>query len=81
MQSTSPNRHLFCLQQVLNLTDAWIIICFLDQQTLRCALCGALLVEEAIIIEPVGLFILVFGLQSFFLKLKSEGSQDFKTLC
>lgn len=43
--------------------------------------CSALLVEEAIIIEPVGLFILVFGLQSFFLKLKSEGSQDFKTLC
>ena len=26
MQSTSPNRHLFCLQQVLNLTDAWIIM-------------------------------------------------------
>ena len=29
----------------------------------------------------VGLFIFVFGLKSFFLKLKSEGSQDFKTLC
>ena len=41
----------------------------------------ALMVEEAIIIEPVGLFIFVFGLKSFFLKLKSEGSQDFKTFC